>query len=356
VSLNRGVGVVFYPIEIRIDQPLSGHLIKLKYGSEIDSCIIICFSPPHLMKAIPLLLVILSMGTSLLLSQNQNQRQRKPGVSQATLDLYEPGEFKGVKYRLMKPIDFDPAKTYPLVLSLHGAGGRGDNNIQNLRNWNEWMADEKLRRKHPTFVLAPQTSIGWSDPISPFAKGPEITDAFIASMPDEMTEWLKRGQQRQPSEPVGNMDVVFEFIDSVLMKRYKIDEDRVYCLGHSMGGAGTFTAIYQHPDRFAAAIPTAGVFQPWQDFRRIKDIPIWTFHGDDDPTVPYIFTKYAFGRLKSIGANTKFTTLKGVKHGANGPAFNYTGDDPAKGFITQYASDRPDMTDNVWDWLFSKKR
>lgn len=286
----------------------------------------------------------------------QNNRARKPAVSEATLAIYEPGEFKGVKYRLMKPIDFDPDQTYPLILSLHGAGGRGTDNIQNLRNWNEWMAAEDLRRRHPTFVLAPQTSIRWSDPTSPFAKEPEVTDELIASLPDRMRASLERRRSRAARERVGDLGTVLEFIDAVLMKEYRIDVDRVYCLGHSMGGFGTFTAIYQHPDRFAAAIPTAGGFGPWRDVSRIKDVPIWAFHGDNDPIVDYIFTEHVFNRLKAIDGNMKFTTLKGVKHGANAPAFNYTGDDPAKGYTTAYASDRPDKTEDIWDWLFKHNR
>jgi len=285
----------------------------------------------------------------------QTAREKKPAVSEATLELYEPGEYKGVKYRLMKPIDFDPRKTYPLILSLHGAGGRGDKNIQNLRNVNEWMAAEELRRKHPAFVLAPQTRASWTDPTSPLAKADDY-ESLLDSMPEELHPWLQRRVDRLMSDPVGDLGIVFEFMDTVLMHQYNIDVDRVYCLGHSIGGAGTFTAIYQHPDRFAAAIPTAGIFGPWRDVARIKDVPIWAFHGDDDPTAPYIFTVSAFKRLKAINGNMKFTTLKGVKHGSSGPAFHYTGDDPAKGFITAYASDRPNKTDDVWDWLFSHRR
>ena len=97
----------------------------------------------------------------------QNQRGPKPAVSPETLTPYEPGEFKGVKYRLMKPIDFDPSKTYPLILSLHGTGGRGTKNIKSLRSWNEWLTDEELRRKHPCFVLAPQSPGCWWELLSP---------------------------------------------------------------------------------------------------------------------------------------------------------------------------------------------
>ena len=66
--------------------------------------------------------------------------------------------------------------------------------------------------------------------------------------------------------------------------------------------------------------------------------------------------EHVFNRLKAIGGNMKFTTLKGVKHGANAPAFNYTGDDPAKGYTTAYASGRPDKTEDIWDWLFKHNR
>ncbi len=286
----------------------------------------------------------------------QKNRKRRPAVSKEVMALYEPGEFREVNYRLMKPIDFDPAKTYPLVLSLHGAGGRGTDNVQSLRNWNGWMAEEDVRRKHPCFVLAPQTDVSWSDPTSPLAIEPEVTDALIASVPEGMRGLLSRRKERARREPVGDLGTVLDFIDTVLMKEYKIDADRVYCLGHSMGGFGTFTAIYQHPERFAAAIPSAGGFGPWRDVSRIKDVPIWAFHGTEDRTVNYIFTQHVFERLKAIGGNMKFTTLEGVKHNANANAFTYKGDDPVQGFTTAYASQRCDKTDDIWEWMFRQKR
>ena len=106
-----------------------------------------------------ILTILLSiLGSSLALAQDR-KRAQKAAVSERTLALYEPGEYKELKYRLMKPIDFDADETYPLIVSLHGAGGRGTDNIKNLRNWNEYMADESLRRRHPCFVLAPQSDV-----------------------------------------------------------------------------------------------------------------------------------------------------------------------------------------------------
>ena len=294
----------------------------------------------------------------------QNKKAPKPAVSQETFDLYEPGEFKGVKYRLMKPIDFDPEKTYPLILSLHGAGGRGTGNIKSLRNWNEWLADEALRRKHPCFVLAPQSPTSWFDPTSEFSVLPDPDAVTIEDLPEGMRKFGERTLAlaaevvENPDDPrlkQGVLGRVLEYIDTELSVNYKIDTDRVYCLGHSMGGAGTFTAIYQHPERFAAAIPSSGIFFPWLDANRIKDIPIWIFHGKDDKVVDYVGSRNPFERLQKLGANTKLTTVTGVGHAAT-LSFNYPGDDPDKGYLTEYASDRPDKTDNVWDWLFARRR
>lgn len=306
---------------------------------------------PHL-KPIVLMIVAIVLGAGAL----PVFAQKKPAVSEATLALYGSGEFKGVKYRLMLPLDFDPNKTYPLILSLHGAGGRGTKNIKNLRNWNEWLADEELRRAHPAFVLAPQSQGSWVDPTAAHSIVPKAGSVNLEELPEGMRKFGERMIERAGQPVEGNLDKVLELIDTVLATQYKIDVDRVYCLGHSMGGFGTFTAVYQHPDRFAAAIPCAGGFYPWMDAGRLQDVPLWIFHGNDDKVVNYIGSKHVFDRLKKLNANAKFTTVTGVGHGSNSLAFNYTGDDPEKGYATDYASSRVDRTADVWDWLFKQKR
>lgn len=293
----------------------------------------------------------------------QNQPTPKPNVSAETLALYAPGEFKGVQYRLMKPIDFDPQKTYPLILSLHGGSGRGTQNIKNLLIWNEYLADEDLRRKRPSFVLAPQSNGRWLDNTSEIKLYPEPGSITIDDLPESMRKFgpriIERIEEaaRGPDPAYGVLDEVLELIDTKLSKQYKIDADRIYVLGHSMGGMGTFTAVYQRPNRFAAAIPSAGFFFPWLDAKRIQDVPLWIFHGKPDKVVDYMGSRHVFDRLNKLNANAKFTTLKGVGHGSkNSPAFKYTGDNPEKGYLTEYASDRCDKTDHVWDWLFRQKR
>jgi predicted peptidase len=288
---------------------------------------------------------------------SQNKRAPKPAVSPEVMKLYVPGEFKGVVYRLMSPIDFDDSaktggKKYPLILLLHGGGGRGTKNIKSLRNWHGWLAEEALRRKHPCFVLAPQTNVGWRVADQKV----ELTDEMIARFPEI---WKKRIAERGVTgvvRPGGNLDKVFELVDK-LSKELPIDVDRVYVLGHSMGGAGTWTALGEAPKRFAAAIPTAGGLSPWYDVNTFKHVPIWSFHGDADTVVPTDLTRRAFEQLKAVGGNMKYTEVAGMGHGVNGVAFNhFTGDTSENKAVTRSASDQTDKTADVWDWLFAQKR
>jgi predicted peptidase len=252
----------------------------------------------------------------------------------------------------MKPIDFDPGNTYPLILSLHGGGGKGSNNIKNLRKWNGTLADEELRLRHPCFVLAPQTAIGWRDP----AKSPPLpSDEDIANLPLHWRKMVeKHTAKAKPVDPAkGDMPVVLEIIES-LKKEFHIDDDRIYVLGHSGGGFGSWMAIWENPDMFAAAIPSSGGLPPWHDYARIKDVPTWAFHGEDDSVIPAAMTRDIFEAMKKMNGNMKYTELPNIGHGA--PGFSYKGDDESKGHITQCAGDRCDTTSEVWDWLFRQKR
>jgi predicted peptidase len=203
-------------------------------------------------------------------------------------------------------------------------------------------------------VVVPQTAVPWTVPGSQ----PELTDEQVAELPEVWRKWIERRRQRAADAKTdvtsaGDLGTVFELLDD-LARRFNIDQDRVYVLGHSMGGFGSWTAVCEEPDRFAAAIPTAGGCPPWRDVKRFAHVPIWTFHGDQDKTVPVELTRFVFRQLDEIDGNTKYTELKGVGHGANAHAFAYTGDDEAKGFVTRCAGDACDKTSDVWDWLFAQ--
>jgi hypothetical protein len=72
--------------------------------------------------------------------------------------------------------------------------------------------------------------------------------------------------------------------------------------------------------------------------------------------VPVDFTRSIFEAMKKCGGNMKYTELKDVGHGLNLIAFDYKGDDQAKGWTTQYSSAACDRDSDVWDWLFKQRR
>jgi predicted peptidase len=294
------------------------------------------------------------------LAANPELRQKRQAdgegegtVDAAVLELYEAREFKGVKYRLLKPIDLakNPDQKYPLILSLHGAAGQGTDNVRNLREWNTVMAQEELRRKHPCFVVVPQSIGPWRTP----AMAAHYTDEKIAKMSKDWQEVVNSRRKLLQDPKGGNLDRVFLLLDA-LAKEFPIDTDRVYVLGHSMGGFGTWTAVAEQPNRFAAAITSAGWLGPWFDANAVKDVPIWSFQGAKDKASQVSLGNATFERMKAIGAKMKFTEVANIGHGVMFPAFSYTGDSEENTGVTKYASDRCDKTADVWDWLFSKKR
>ena len=132
--------------------------------------------------------------------------------SQAWIRLYEPHADDDMPYRLMRPHGFNASKRYPVIVSLHGGVGRGADNRRQLRIWTRLLADEATRAAYPSYVLAPQS--------------PRLWDASH-----------------------------FESIKQIVATLPAVDMDRIYILGHSMGGHGTFILLQIDPGYFAAAAP-----------------------------------------------------------------------------------------------------
>ena len=233
-------------------------------------------------------------------------------ISENWIDLYEPHVDGEMSYRLMKPMSFDSNKSYPVIVSLHGAGGRGADNRKQLRDWNKLLAQEQRRSDYPCYVLAPQTTRLWD------AADLKNIKNVIAALPSA-------------------------------------DMDRIYILGHSMGGHGTYILIQIDPGYFAAAAPSAGAGRPkteeFIDASLIKDLPIWSFHGDKDKVCPIERDQKLFAEMKKLGGNMKFTTWAGDRHGVAKKMI--TGSDNGS---TQLSSDRCDGETEFMKWLFTQKR
>src|SRR5262249_12520812 len=94
---------------------------------------------------------------------------------------------------------------------------------------------------------------------------------------------------------------------------YRVDKDRIYVTGLSMGGYGTWALATAYPKRFAAIAPICGGGDPSED-KRLKDIPIWVFHRAQDRGVPLRASQAMVDAIKKAGGNPKFTVYEDADH------------------------------------------
>ncbi len=192
-------------------------------------------------------------------------------------------------YRLCPPDEYDPLQKYPLVLALHGAGERGNDNEIHIavhRMATAW-ADSANQANYPCFVVAPQCPVNnrWVD-----------------------SDWSS-GTYRVSETPESNeMQTVNDLLDS-LVREFSVDTDRLYITGLSMGGYGTWDMISRYPNRFAAAIPMSGGGDTTQA-RTIRHIPIWAFHGEKDNVVPPSGSRDMIRAVENTGIPALYTHCK----------------------------------------------
>ncbi len=179
-------------------------------------------------------------------------------------------EKAGLSYLLYLPPGHDKAeKPFPLILFLHGAGESGSD-LKKVKIHGPPKIVEK-KRDFEFIVVSPQSpGRGW------------------------------------------RADKLLMLLDEV-GKECKVDKDRVYVTGLSMGGFGTWSLAAAAPDRFAAIAPICGGGDP-KTAEKIKALPIWVFHGDKDNAVPIKRSQDMVDALKAAGADVKFTIYPGVGH------------------------------------------
>ncbi len=129
------------------------------------------------------------------------------------------------------------------------------------------------------------------------------------------------------------MSMVFEVVDR-LAKENKVDRNRIYVTGLSMGGFGSFAAVGRRPEFFAAAIPICGGGDP-STAEAMKNVPFRVYHGAADGVVPVTCSRVMVAALKKAGADVKLTEYPGVNHNS---------------WTETYKND------GVWKWLFTQRK
>ena len=173
------------------------------------------------------------------------------------------------KYLLYLPKDYNESKKYPLLVFLHGAGERGDDlELVKIHGPPKLI---KAGKDFPFIIVSPQVPLGeyWS--------------------PDTVV-WLTKN----------------------IMEKYSVDTERVYLTGLSMGGFGTWETATKYPEMYAAIAPICGGGDA-SKAEKLKDQPIWVFHGAKDDIVDISYSKKMYDALKKYG-NIEFTVYPEAMH------------------------------------------
>jgi poly(3-hydroxybutyrate) depolymerase len=251
---------------------------------------------------------------------------------------YHTFESTRLPYHVFIPDSYTPALKYPMVLGLHGAGERGDNNEAVLKNEmaTVWALDSNQAR-WPCVIVVPQCPVNnsWAD----------ITWSASYSV---------------DAQPISNeLLTVNDILDS-LEREFSIDTNRVYITGLSMGGLGTWDMIVRYPNRFAAAVPMCGVGDTTK-VNVISHVPIWNSHGAKDATVPVAYSRVMIAALEKSGRNVVYT------HCRNGNPTGMTESELADSIaagVTLLYSEYENVGHSVWNsaytnplllpWVFSQ--
>lgn len=270
---------------------------------------------------------------------------------------FRSSRYESMEYQLYEPENLSEDDRVPLIVGLHGVGKRTMPISQILMPFHTIPAKPEFQEKNPCYILAPKTTKSW---YPKEIADPELTSEQLAELPpfwrNQYEEIINR-LKNSPEGGFGDQEILFDLIDKLVAEK-KIDSKRIYVVGFSMGGMGTWQAIAARPNFFSAAIPVAGgrLF-PWQWNKEVLSVPIWAFQGSEDGITLPDGHRTVFEHAKTIDGNMKYTEFQGAGHSIVEYVFSPSGKIwYDKQHETTLSGDACDREENVWKWLFSKRR
>ncbi|MBQ6471410.1 MAG: LD-carboxypeptidase [Victivallales bacterium] len=243
-----------------------------------------------------------------------NATPEEATVRTSALDSYESvveeagGRLRG--YCLLRPREMERGRRYPLILMLHGAGERGEDNRRQLIHVASRFVRGDARSKFPCFVLAPQCPAG---------------EQWV-NTPWRITEHPQGEISRALSE-------VLPMLDHVCGSN-PVDLGRLYLVGLSMGGYGVWDLATRFPQRWAGMVSLCGGGDVKQA-PRLANLPIWAFHGEKDNVVPPVNSVEMVEAVNAAGGQARLTLFPDAWHDCWNPAMEVPG---------------------VLEWLFAQKK
>ena len=132
---------------------------------------------------------------------------------------------------------------------------------------------------------------------------------------------------------VRESDALLNILDEV-NKLYRVDQRKVNVTGNSLGAFGAIALVAREPERFASLVPICGGAD-YLDSLRLRDVPIWAFHGEKDPIIPVEESQRLVRLVNQIGGKARLTIYPDMGHNCWSLAYS----DPA-----------------LWDWILAQKR
>jgi predicted esterase len=183
-------------------------------------------------------------------------------------------------YQLYLPEGYhaDSFTRWPLMLFLHGSGESGDDITKVKVHGPPKLVDNG--KKFPFIIVSPQSPVP--------------------------SDW--------------DIETLYQLLQHIKTK-YRVNEKKQYCTGLSMGGFGTWAFAMKYPDEFAAIAPICGggdTSNAW----KLRNIPVWCFHGAKDDVVPPIGSQNMVKAVKRFNNNIRFTLYPDADHNSWDVTYN----------------------------------
>ena len=203
-----------------------------------------------------------------------------------------------LKYRILYPKNFDSSNQYPVILFLHGAGERGNNNESQLVHGSKLFLDNYESEAFPAIIVAPQCPLEdyWSNVKRDYSK-----------------TGLEKFKFKRKGKPTQALKMVIDFMDEFTKNAF-VKKDQIYVGGLSMGGMGTFDILKWRADMFAAVFPICGGGNPKSVKKYAKNVSFWIFHGGEDDVVHPYFSLRMLTALQKQKADVRFTYFEHDNH------------------------------------------
>ncbi len=207
-------------------------------------------------------------------------------------EMFELRGYGQLPYNIYFPKDYDGRKEYPLIFFLHGGGGRGIDNIKQLKHVAPLLASKESQEKYPSILVFPQCPV----------------NDYWASVDINNNQWTYSEDNRSTAAGLKAEKLLDYIVDT-----YQVDKKRVYINGLSMGGFGTYSILSRMPEKVSAAIAISGGTNP-KNAEQFKNVPLMIFHGENDQVVPVSQSRLLAKKLDSLSAPYEFTLYPNLGH------------------------------------------